>query len=62
MEAVGYLVKAEQFDEENIDVKIHLANNYLTLGKPIFAEKALKRALKINPEHLLAKELLKKCL
>jgi len=62
MEAVGYLVKAEQFDEENIDIKIHLANNYLNLGKPIFAEKALKRALKINPEHILAKEILKKCM
>jgi len=59
--AVTYLVKGGGIDKENIEIKIHLAKDYLTLGKPIFAEKALKKILKINPNHKVAKELLRKC-
>ena len=59
--AVTYLVKADGIDKENIEIKIHLAKDYLTLGKPIFAEKVLKGALKISPDNILAKELLKQC-
>jgi tetratricopeptide (TPR) repeat protein len=61
MEAVGYLVKAEKVDEENDEIKIHLAKNYLALAKPDFAEKALKKILKINPDNSLARDLLRKC-
>lgn len=59
--AVAYLVKASGIDKENIEIKIHLAKDYLSLGKPIFAEKTLKKILKINPNHKEAKELLRKC-
>ena len=59
--AVTYLVRADGIDKENIEIKIHLAKDYLTLGKLIFAEKILKGALKISPDDLLAKELLKQC-
>lgn len=59
--AVTCLVKASVIDKENIEIKIHLAKDYLSLGKPIFAEKALKNILKINPNHKEAKELLRKC-
>ena len=59
--AVTYLVRADGVDKKNIEVKIHLAKDYLTLGKPIFAEKALKKILKINANHKAAKELLRQC-
>lgn len=59
--AVSYLVKAAGMDKKNVEIKIHLAKDYLTLGKPIFAEKVLKEILKANAKHKLAKELLKQC-
>jgi CheY-like chemotaxis protein len=59
--ALTYLTRAEKVDPENLDIKIHLAKDYLSLDKPIWAEKALKRLLKIDPEHKKAKELIKLC-
>ena len=59
--AVTYLAKAGRMDKKNVEIKIHLAKDYLTLGKPIFAEKFLKNALRINPNHKGAKELLRHC-
>jgi len=59
--AVTYLVRADGADKENIEIKIHLAKDYLTLGKHIFAERVLKKALKLNPNHKEAKGLLKQC-
>jgi len=59
--ALMYLTKAEKDDTGNLDIKIHLAKNYLSLGKPIWAEKALKRLLRIDPEHEEAKGLIKRC-
>ena len=59
--AVAYLVRASGVDKDNIEIKIHLGKDYLTLGKPIFAEKVLKKALKINPNHKAARELLRQC-
>jgi CheY-like chemotaxis protein len=60
--AVNYLVKAAQVDKKNDQIKIHLAKNYLNLKKPVWADKALKQVLKVNPDHEEARELLKKCL
>jgi CheY-like chemotaxis protein len=59
--AVTYLVRADGVNKKNIEVKIHLAKGYLTLGKPILAEKVLKEILKINPNHKEAKGLLRQC-
>lgn len=60
--AVGYLVKAAQVDKKNDQIKIHLAKNYLKLKKPVWADKALKEVLKVNPDHEEAQGLLKQCL
>jgi len=59
--AITYLVRADGMDKKDIDIKLHLAKDYLSLDKPIFAEKVLKKALKINPNNLIAKELLRQC-
>ncbi|MBW1860900.1 MAG: response regulator [Deltaproteobacteria bacterium] len=59
--AVAYLVNAAGIDKENVDIKISLAKNYLTLGKPILAEKPLKDIIKISPKNELAQELLRQC-
>ena len=59
--AIPYLVKASDIDEENIEIKIHLAKDYLIMGKPIFAENVLKKAIKLKPSHREARELLKQC-
>lgn len=60
--ALPYLIEAEKNDEENLEIKLHLARDYVTIGKPIWAERALKRLLKIDPDHKEAQELLKSCL
>ncbi len=59
--ALPYLNEAEKSDPENLEIKIHLAQDYMTIGKPIWAEKALKRLLKIAPDHEQAQELFKQC-
>ncbi len=59
--ALSYLTMAEKEDRDNLDIKAHLAKLYLTLGRPILAEKALKGILKADPKNKKAKELLKEC-
>jgi len=59
--ALPYLVDAENADQENPDIKIHLAKNYLSIDKPIWAENALKRLLKIEPGYEEAIELMREC-
>jgi len=59
--AMIFLIRSGEIDTENEDIKIHLANNYLSLDKPLLAEIPLKQILKINPNNELARELLQKC-
>ena len=59
--ALTYLTRAEKEDRDNPDIKVHLARVYLTLGRPIRAEKALKEVLKVDPKNKKAMELLKEC-
>lgn len=59
--AVSCFVRAENADQNNEEIKLHLAKNYLSLQKPILAEKPLLAILKKNPDHLLARELLNQC-
>ena len=59
--AVSYLINASEIDKQNVDIKISLAKSYLTLGKPILAEKPLKDALKIDPKNEEAREFLRRC-
>lgn len=59
--AITYLNRASEIDKENVNIKIHLARDYLSLQKPILAEKPLKEIIHINPENELARELLKQC-
>ena len=59
--AILHLVRASEIDKENIDIKIHLAKDYLILKKPILAERPLREIIKTNPDNELAKELLKQC-
>ena len=59
--AIHYLVQAESSDKENTETKLHLAQVYLALRKPILAERPLKEILKLSPENMLATELLRQC-
>jgi tetratricopeptide (TPR) repeat protein len=59
--ALPYLIEAEKNDAANLEIKLHLAKDYLTIGKPIWAERALKRLLKLDPDHKEAQELIKSC-
>ncbi len=60
--ALTYLTRAEKEDRDNPDIKVHLARVYLTMGRPIRAEKALKEILKADPKNKKAMELLKECI
>ena len=59
--ALTYLTNAEKEDKKNLEIKLHLARNYLALGKAIRAEKPLKDILEVNPNHEEAKNLLHEC-
>ncbi len=59
--AVIHLAGAEKAEPENLDIKIHLAKDYLDLNRHIWAEKTLKRLLNIDPKHKEALGLLKLC-
>ncbi|MFH1351515.1 MAG: response regulator [Pseudomonadota bacterium] len=61
-DAIGYLAEAEKRDKENMDIKLHMAKDYLALERKILAEKTLKKVLKIEPENKEAYELLKQCI
>ncbi len=59
--AVSYLSRASQMDTKNIEVKIHLGKSYLSMKKPMLAERPLKEVLKIQPDNEAARELLRQC-
>ena len=60
--AIAYLARASQIDNGNLDIKLHLAEDYLSLKKPILAEKSLKEVISVDPHNKIAKELLKQCI
>ncbi len=57
--ALQFFLKAEEQDQENIDVKLHIARIYSSMGKIFMAEEKLKFILKLDPDHEEAKELFK---
>ena len=61
LKAVTCFVQAAELDKNNIDVRMHIADIYLRMRKPILAEKALAEILEIDRDHEGAKELIKKC-
>jgi tetratricopeptide (TPR) repeat protein len=61
LRAVACFAQAVELDKNNIDVRMHIADIYLRMRKPILAEKALAEILEINRDHEGAKELIKKC-
>jgi len=60
--AVTHLTRASQLDKDNLEIRIHLAKDYLALNKPMLAERPLKEAIKIQPGNRAAQELLRQCL
>ncbi len=61
LKAVACFAQAAGLDKNNIDVRMHLAEVYFRMRKPILAEKALAEVLEINRDHEGAKALMKKC-
>ncbi len=60
--AITHLTRASQLDKEDIDIRIHLARDYLALKKPMLAERPLKEVIKIQPDNEIAQDLLRQCL
>ena len=58
-EALNYLMNAEKNDKDNIEIKIHMAKNYLGIGQVLRSEHVLKSVIAIDPENVEAKELLR---
>jgi DNA-binding response OmpR family regulator len=61
LKAVACFAQAAALDKNNIDARMRIADIYLSMRKPILAEKALAEVLEINRDHEGAKELIKKC-
>ena len=59
--AVTYLTQAADQDEMNIEVRLELAKVYLSMKKPILAEKPLVQILEIDRGHEEALKLLRNC-
>ncbi len=58
--AVGYLGQAAEQDNMNIEVRLELARLYISMKKPILAEKPLVQILEIDRGHEEAREMLRK--
>ncbi len=59
--AATYLTQAAEQDEMNIEVRLELAGLYLSMKKPILAEKPLVQILEIDRGHEEARKMLRKC-
>ncbi len=60
--AVNHLTRASQMDKENMEIKLHLAKDYLAMNKPVLAEEHLDEILKVQPENETARKLLRQCI
>ena len=58
-EALSYLIEAGRKEKDNIEIKMHIAKNYITIEQVFRAEQTLKSVLIIDPENAEAKELLR---
>jgi CheY-like chemotaxis protein len=61
-DALKHFIEAEQLDNKDITVKLHIAKNYIARGKVLFAEKPIRAVLKLDPENQEARQLLRKCI
>lgn len=59
--AVTYLTQAAEQENMNIEVRLELARLYISMKKPILAEKPLVQILEIDRGHEEALEMLRKC-
>ena len=57
--ALSYLIKAGKINKDNIEIKMHIAKNYLEIGQRGRATEVLKSVLEIDPENQKAKDLLR---
>ncbi len=60
--ALNYFLAAEKKDKNNINIKMHIAKNYLKVDQSIRADHVIRTILKIEPNNEEAKELLRQCL
>ncbi len=60
-EALACFVKAEELDDTNTDIKLHIAHIHIQRGMLIKAEVPLTALLKINPDNKEARKLLRQC-
>ena len=60
--AVTHLTRASQLDKENMEIRIHLAKDYLAMNKPMLAERPLREVINFQPDNEVARELLRECL
>ena len=59
--ALKHLARAGEQNSEDLDIKIHIARNYIALGWPMHAERVLHEILEKNPDAAEARRLLKEC-
>ena len=59
--AISCFIQAADINKTNLEIRLRLAKLYLSIKKPILAEKPLIAILEIDRQHEEAKELLKQC-
>ena len=59
LEALDYFSKVEKREPHNLEVKLHMAHSYISIDQMYRADKVLRDILKIDPDNIQAKEILK---
>jgi DNA-binding response OmpR family regulator len=60
--AINHLTRASQMDKDNMEIRLHLAKDYLAMNKPVLAEGHLTEILKVQPNNETARKLLRQCI
>jgi CheY-like chemotaxis protein len=61
-QALPYFLEADKKQENNIEIKLHIAETYLSLNQKLRAESVIKSVLDIDQYHSDARTLLRRCL
>lgn len=57
--SIKYFLEAEKNDKQNVNIKLHIAKSYMAMKQVLRADAKLRDIIKLDPDNLEARELLK---